>query len=237
MKNGTALLGSTAASEKPRLNLSALEPGVPARLTNVTWDDYERFLEMIGDRYYRTSYADGEFEILMPTSTHGVWVAILGRLIQALAFELDLPSKSLDPTTLRREDLEKGLESDRCFYLENEALVRCKLALDFNVDPPPDLAIEAEVASSVGKRMRIYAALRVPEVWRYKDDILIVNQLGENDEYVVAASSRFFPQVPMSELARFMHLYDRMGERELMKSFHEWAQQQIAAGWPPPSGS
>jgi Uma2 family endonuclease len=237
MKNGTALLESTGATETPRLNLSALEPGIPVRLANVTWNDYERFLEMIGDRYYRTSYADGEFEILMPTSTHGVWAAILGRLVQALAFELDLPIKSLDPTTLRREDLEKGLESDRCFYLENEAMVRCKLALDFNVDPPPDLAIEAEVTSSVGKRMRIYAALRVPEVWRYKDDVLIVNQLAENGEYAVTASSRFFPQVSMSELARFVQEYERMGERELIKSFHEWIRQQIAAGWPQASGS
>ena len=231
MKNGTALLESAARTEKPRLDLTSLEPGVPIRLTNVGWDDYEEFLEIIGDRYYRTSYSDGEFEILMPTSIHGVWVAILGRLIQALTEELDLPIKSLDPTTLRREDLEKGLESDRCFYLENEPSVRCKLMLDFNVDPPPDLAIEAEVASSVGKRMHIYAALRVPEVWCYKDDELTIHQLMNEGEYVVVERSRFFPQVPVGEFVRFMQLYAQLGERELLKSFREWVRTQIAAGW------
>jgi Uma2 family endonuclease len=231
MKNGTALLQPDSATQKPRLDLLALRPGVPLRLTNVAWDDYSDFLEFIGDRYYRTSFADGEFEILMPTSMHGVWVALLGRLVQALTEELDLPIKSLDPTTLRREDLQKGLESDRCFYLENEALVRCKLTLDFNVDPPPDLAIEAEVASSVGRRMGIYAALCVPEVWRYSENGLIVNQLAESGVYAVAERSRFFPQVPTSELVRFMRLYGQMGERELMKSFREWVRQQIAAAW------
>ena len=48
-------------------------------------------------------------------------------------------------TTIRRDDREVGLEPDQSFYLANELAVRCRLDLDFNVDPPPDLAIEIEV--------------------------------------------------------------------------------------------
>lgn len=232
MKNGT-----TSLEPSPPVNLavdlSTIEPGVPFRLSNVSWDEYEQILELIGDRYYRSSFIDGEFEILMPTSsTRAAWVAIIGRLIQALAFELDLPIKSLDPTTLRREDVEMGLEPDRSFYFDNEPLVSKRLNLDFNIDPPPDLVVEVEVTSSAEKRMRIFAALRVPEVWRYnEDDVLTVHQLAENGDYVVVERSRFFPQVPLSELVRFAHLYEQIGERELMKSFHQWVRQQIVAKW------
>ena len=43
-------------------------------------------------------------------------------------------------TTFRREDLEKGLEPDQCYYITNEPKIRGKLELDLSVDPPPDLA-------------------------------------------------------------------------------------------------
>ena len=231
MKNGTAVLESTQPAQRPILDLSAVEPGIPYRLTNVSWDDYEHFLEIIGDRYYRSSYADGEFEILMPTSIHGTWLAILGRLLLVLTEELDLNIRSLDPVTVRRKDLRKGLEPDRCYYFENEPRVRGRLMLDFEVDPPPDLSLEAEVTSGVGKRMRIYAALRVPEVWRYGEHGLSVHQLADNGDYIVAERSRFFPQVPLSELVRFIRLWDQTSERDLIKSFREWVRQQIAAEW------
>jgi Uma2 family endonuclease len=229
MKNGTALIDPPDV--KPHLDLSALEPGVPLRIANVGWDDYEDFLEIIGDRRYRTCYADGEYEILMPSPLHAIWVKILCRLIEALTEELDLEIKSVGMCTVRRHEMDKGLEPDDCYYLENEYRVRGKLLLDFNVDPPPDLAIEVEVTSSVEKRMSIYVALRVLEVWRYKEDSLIVNRLAENGEYEVAERSRFFPQVPINELVRFVKQYDQMGERKLMQSFREWVRQQIAAGW------
>ncbi|MCE9532491.1 MAG: Uma2 family endonuclease [Planctomycetes bacterium] len=176
MKNGTTLLDPVPVDGKPILDLDALEPGVPFRLTNVSWADYERLLQTIGNLQYRTTYDDGEFEITMPiSSTHGAWVWIVSRLILALAEELDLHIKGLDPFTIRREDVQKGIEPDRWYYFENEPLVRGKLELDFNIDPPPDLALEADLTSTVEKRFRIYAALRVPEIWRYKDDALSWN--------------------------------------------------------------
>ena len=37
------------------------------------------------------------------------------------------------------------------------------------VDPPPDLVIEVDITRSSLDKLSIYAALRVPEVWRYTD--------------------------------------------------------------------
>jgi len=232
MKTGTAWIDPDAPVVRFSLNLDALEPGVPVCLTNLSWDDYESLLEIVGDRHPRTCYADGEYEILMRTSTHAILVAIFCQFIWNLLDELDLPRKSIGACTLRRDDLGIAIEPDSSFYLENELPVRGKLSLDFSVDPPPDLAIDVEVTGSVEKRMRIYAALRVPEVWRCKEDSLIVNRLAEIGEYEVVERSRFFPQVPLNELVRFVKQYDQMGELELMRSFRQWVRKQIAAGWP-----
>jgi len=231
MKNCTALLEPAWRVDQLREQLENIERGVPVRFTHVGWDEYSAFLDEMGNDYYRSSYSDGEFEILMPLSIDAARAYIVSRLIQTLADELDLPIKGLDPVTIRREDLQKGLEPDRCFYFDNEPLVRGKLHLDFDIDPPPDLAVEAEVTVSIGRRLRIYAALGVPEVWRY-DDGLIVCQLNEDSEYVTVERSRFFPKVPLTELVKFVKMYEQMGERELFKTFRTWVRGQIAAGWP-----
>src|SRR5204863_3892315 len=63
--------------------------------------------------------------------------------------------------------LSRRLEPDECYYVANEPLVRDKLHLDLAVDPPPDLAIEVEISRDSLNRHRIYAALGVPELWRY----------------------------------------------------------------------
>ena len=61
--------------------------------------------------------------------------------------------------------------------VEDEPEVRGKMTRDPNVDPPPDLALEIEISRSALKRMRIYAGLRVPEVWRFNGEILQIHVL------------------------------------------------------------
>lgn len=224
MTNGTATL-------KPKMNRpSGLRPGVPVRLHGLSWEDYTAVSDIIGERRLRTFYTDGEMEILMPSHRHEVWVALLGQFVELLTLILGIPRKSGGMTTFRREDIERGLEPDRCYYVANEPLVRTKLELDLSVDPPPDLAIEVEVTGSVEKRMRVYAGLGVPEVWRFDGETLTVNRLVANGEYVVADQSHVFPFLPVQELVRFLDLYGRMGETEVAAAFRDWVTQQ-ATSW------
>jgi Uma2 family endonuclease len=225
MPTSSAILGP------PPKRAPGLQPGVPVRLHGLKWNDYVAISQIIGDRRLRTFYCDGEMEILMPSSTHEIWVALLGRLIELLTMVLKKPMKSGGQTTFRREDVERGLEPDRCYYLDNEPLVRQKLRLDLSVDPPPDLALEIEVTSSVEPRMRVYAGLRVPEVWRFDGEILSVHQLAANGVYVVAERSRFFPFLDMQDLVRFVRMYGSVSETELMDTFANWVRERAAAGW------
>lgn len=225
MPKGTGVL------ESPQKLEGGLQPGVPIRLRGLNWNDYLALSEIIGDRRLRTYYCDGEMEILMPSYGHELWVAILGQFVELLTMTLKMPRKSGGQSTFRREELERGLEPDRCYYLENEPRVRDKMKLDLRFDPPPDLALEIEITHSAEKRMIVYAGLRVPEVWRYDGESLSVHQLVANGEYVVADRSRFFPFLPMQELVRFLRMSGSMSESLLMESFVEWVREQAAAGW------
>ncbi|MBO1346131.1 MAG: Uma2 family endonuclease [Hormoscilla sp. GUM202] len=61
-------------------------------------------------------------------------------------------------------------EPDSGFYIQNEPLMRNKKELDLTKDPPPDLVLEVDYTSSVDRQI-IYAALGVPELWRYEEQV------------------------------------------------------------------
>ena len=56
--------------------------------------------------------------------------------------------------TCKREDIEKGFEPDKCFYVQNEPRMWQKMEIDLTIDPPPDLAIEIEVTQGAIKKDR-----------------------------------------------------------------------------------
>lgn len=132
--------------------------------------------------------------------------------------------------TCDRADLERGLEPDECFYLTNEPLVRSKDEIDLETDPPPDLAVEVDITRSSLKRLPIYAAIRVPEVWRYDGQVLTIHQLGADGKYAVAERSRYFAFVTGPDLARFLNQRTQIDENSLIRTFRDWVREQIAAG-------
>jgi Uma2 family endonuclease len=72
------------------------------------------------------------------------------------------------------------------------------------VDPPPDLAIEADVTSKT--TLEIYEALEVPEVWIYTEDKFVIYVLVDG-KYVESSTSPTFPNLPI--LALIPQLVDR----------------------------
>ena len=65
--------------------------------------------------------------------------------------------------------------------------------LDLAIDPPPDLAVEVDITSSVLNRMEIYASLGIPEVWRCDGQVLEAFCLGIDRRYVRSSESLGFP--------------------------------------------
>jgi Uma2 family endonuclease len=130
--------------------------------------------------------------------------------------------------TQRARRKEKGLESDECYYLANEPLIRHKKNLDFSVDPPPDLAVEVEVSRTAVGRLPVYASLGIPEVWRCDDDEQFTFlKLTERGQYAEIERSITFPFLEAHDLDQFLELRLEVGDRESMRKFVRWVRRKI----------
>lgn len=197
-------------------------------LHDVSWDDFRNFERMVDDQPgHRLTYDRGRLEYMTLTHLHESVKMLIHDLLVILCDEFDSPRKNGGSTTFRREDLDRGLEPDQCYYLEHEPLVRGKDVLDLTVDPPPDLAIEVEITRSALDRLGIFSALGVPEIWCIDDAharFLRLNDRGEYEEY---AESRHFAGITSDGIAEFLRKRDQLDERTLAKSFREWVREVV----------
>src|ERR1700722_8059939 len=148
-------------------------------LYGVPWRTYERLLRAFADRPgVRLTYDRGTLELMTLSHEHENRGHLLGRLVVTLTVELGLPLKGGGSTTFRRRRRQRGLEPDECYWIGSEALVRGKEKINQRRDPPPDLALEIDVTHSSLNRLAIYAALNIPEVWRFEGLSLACYLLG-----------------------------------------------------------
>ena len=196
-------------------------------LHGVSWQFYEGVLREIGDQHIFLTYDRGELEIMAPTPFHEHYKKLIARLVEVMTLELNIPIVSGGSTTFRREDLERGLEPDECYYVQHEAQARETREVDLTRDPPPDLVIEMEYTRHALDRLAIYAALGVPEVWRYDLKRLTVMLLQPDGRYTPSRTSAAFPFLPMHELERFVALRTSTDETTLVRQFRDWVQTNL----------
>jgi Uma2 family endonuclease len=191
-------------------------------LPHISWGTYERILDEIGETHLRVSYLRGRVEFMTISYEHdniGRWI---GRLIFLVALELNYPLATGGSTTLKEALLEVGLEPDECFWIKNENKMRGKKKWKAMSDPSPDLAVEIDITSSWLDRLEIYAALKVPEVWRFDGEMLKVLLLRANGKYKERAKSQAFPSLPMDGFVRFVKKLGSAEEVSLTREFTEW---------------
>jgi Uma2 family endonuclease len=196
-------------------------------LWGVGWDGYQSLLNMVENRRVRVTYDRGDVELISPLPKHERKKSLLGRFGRILARELRIPVMPMGSTTLSREDVDKGLEPDESFYLGDLERVRDPDEIDLETDPPPDLAIEIEITRRVLDRMGIYGALRVPELWRFNGRTLIVLLRQADGSYRQSANSLAFPEVPMSEIARFAVAEGIRDENAYVDQFSAWVREDL----------
>lgn len=195
-------------------------------LGNISWQTYQALLKDIEKQpAIRLTYDRGQLEIMTPLDPHESYKKLMGRFVEALTEELSIEIRSLGSKTCKREDLARGLEPDQCYYIQNERVVREIDQIDLNQYPPPDLVIEIDITSSSINRLDLYAALGVPQVWRYDGSTIRIYQLKETN-YQLCDSSPTFPFLHPSDVVRFLEMR-KMGETSLMRSFREWVRNQM----------
>lgn len=131
----------------------------------------------------------------------------------------------LRSVTLKRADLDRGIEPDACFYFEKSAFVDIEAGIDLAVSPPPDLAIEIDISNLSLDKLPIYEALRVTELWRWRDHALTIYVL--NDEaYAEADGSRILHGVTARQIT---DLITRVSaSRRWHREIREWAESLVA---------
>jgi Uma2 family endonuclease len=193
-----------ATAIEPRTG--AWEPEQRFVLHGVDWDGYEMMLKLVGDRRsVRIAYDRGDLELMSPSYDHERFKRLLGRIVEIVAEEFHISYVAAGSTTWRREAIDRGVEPDDCFYITGLHRIRGKTP-DLEVDPPPDLAIEVEISRSALDRMGIYAALRVPEVWRFDGETLRVELLQGDGTYAEATAGLSLPMLPLGEVPRWVNM-------------------------------
>jgi Uma2 family endonuclease len=230
--------GVAPAPQTPTLTdiVKYLRPGQRLAVTEVNWDDYEQLLRWRDDcrRTVRLTYDRGRLEIMFVSNLHGRLRKILALLIESWLAESGgdyLPSGQL---THKRKDLERGFEPDECYYVQNWKAVAGLREIDFTKDPPPDLTIEVEVSRSVLGRLPVFAAFKIPEVWRYDGEKVTILLLQPNGEYAESLASRAIPDFPFAEAPQFLALAADVlvGFGEIDRRFRQWIRSRPAPSAP-----
>ncbi|WP_392480448.1 Uma2 family endonuclease [Nostoc sp. C110] len=196
-------------------------------LYDISWEQFENLLKDLGEhRAARLAYDRTTLEIMTPLPEHEHYKEVIGDLVKEIADVLDLDYESYGSTTWKRESRMAGVESDNCFYFQNEAVIRGRLDLDLRQDPPPDLALEIDVTSKSLNRFPIYARLGVPELWCYDSGELKIYLL-QNGEYVESEKSLVFPTLVIRDLPKLIEQNRANGRRAIRQAVREWVKIEL----------
>ncbi len=215
---------ASPASPPPQPPLS--HGGQHVILRGVHWKTYERLLADFQDSHaVHFAYDRGVLEIMVLSTKHEEPNRAIAFLVELLALEMNLNIRNLGSTTFTREDLDRGFEPDTCFYIQNVARVKGKEEIDLAVDPPPDLVIEVDISHPSLDKLPIYAAVGVPEIWRYDGQHTTIYTL-ENETYRPQADSKALPGLTSAVLAQFIAESKTLDRLDWVQRIRAWARQQ-----------
>ena len=191
-------------------------------LSNVSWETYERLLaENVDSPGTRFTYDGGMLEIMVVYIGHEHPNRTLAALVEIVAEETGRDFHRAGSTTFKRKDLQKGFEPDSWFYLDHAEEMRGRDELDPDKDPAPDLVIEVDITRSSLDRFPIFAAVGVPEVWRYDGQRVILYRLA-GDQYREVAASVALPPLTGVQATAFLHDSRIMKSTAWLRRVREW---------------
>ena len=216
----TAITASTQPQAPPTLE-SQHDTVV---LDGVRWETYEQLRSDLDDagEHVHIVYDDGRMTIMAPLAIHDREKRLIGRMIETLSLELDIPIASFGSATWKRQDLRKGVEPDEGYYVQHAPEIGGRTLLDLKRDPPPDLVLEVEGTRSPLPKFPVYAALGVPEIWHYDGTSIRCLHLARGGRYEAAEMSLAFPFLRPAELERFLAVVAEQGETAMMRTFQTW---------------
>jgi Uma2 family endonuclease len=179
-------------------------------LPRIQWCTYARLLEERGNSHaVLLTYDQGTLELMAPSLSHEHTNRVLAMIVETAALTYGVDLYPAGSTTFTREDLARGFEPDSCYYIAHAATVRGKPTIDLLTDPPPDLVIDIDMTRTSLDKFPLYAAIGVPEVWRYSGDNLTIACLHDQ-VYETAEASLIWPRLTARQITTWVQQYDQM---------------------------
>ena len=196
-------------------------------LHGVSWSTYKALLKDLGNsRSSRLTFDSGELEIMSPLDIHEDAQFGIGQLVTILVDEFGLECRALGSLTCERQDLDKAIEPDGCFYIQHFKDVKGVKTIELGVHPPPDLMIEIDITTDSLNKLPICAALGVLEHWRYNAKSLEIRIL-KNGSYFESAESLAFPGMLFAKrMPEFLHMHVD-GLMSMQRSFRAWIRDEL----------
>ena len=162
-------------------------------LHGVTWADYQRLLEVRGDRSApRITYLEGRVEIMSPSREHESIESIIGRLVEAFCLERGFEFSTYGSWTLQDKAVERGAEPDECYVFGEVA------------EPSrPHLAIEVVWTSGRLDKLEVYRKLGVREIWYWRRGRITPFVL-DGETYQERSASEVLPGIDLALLGSFV---------------------------------
>lgn len=192
-------------------------------LEGVSWHTYECLLADVGDSHaVRVAYDQGRLEIMAPSYAHEEINHPIARIVEIIATEMDIDFVNAGSTTFKRENLAHGFEPDTYFYIAHVAAIRGKTTIDLDVDPPPDLVLEIDITHPSLDKLPIYAAVKVPEVWRYRrEQVVMYGLVGTGYEMLDASVA--LPGLTGTDILHWLEASQQMTRAAWMRQVQAWA--------------
>lgn len=197
-----------------------LSNGEALVIQDLQWDDYEAVLEDLQERHLRVSYDCGRLEVMSPLPEHEAYARFIDRMVYFYCDEFDIKLEAYGSSTWKRRSLGKGVEPDACYYVESAARVIGKRKFDLDIDPPPDIVVEIDITNSSLRKFPIYAALGVPEIWRYDGKVFHFHELVTGS-FTDSAQSRFLPGLTGQIMVETIKACVELGQTEAIRTFRK----------------
>ena len=171
------------------------------------------------------TFDEGVLELMSPRRQHENIGSLIGRLVETYTEVLNIEIQTVASTTFKRKDLQKAFEADESYYIEHAEQIRPKEEVDLTIDPPPDLVIEVEITSSAIQKLKLFAAMGVPEVWRHDGEHLEMFVL-EDRSYVPIETSHALPGLTVDLINSLVEQRFSLGETAIMRKFRKSLSQR-----------
>lgn len=172
-------------------------------LREITWATYVRLCDENQSRATQMAYFEGELEIMTVGWPHETAKDLINSMFGIIAESQGLDFHGSGQHTFRHARKKIGFEADLSYYVTNLDEVRGRKRVSLGRDPPPDLVVEVDISRNLERKLLMYAALGIPEVWRCEGADIRIYRL-DGQEYKTATKSVVLPGIGSRLLTKLL---------------------------------